>query len=298
MAEPDETNGEAKKRKPNAGSFKPGDPRIRPLQEKAAQAEPLDFSAVGDESTLYDDMRHVRRFPASMDRTEGQKDARKWKAKDLRGFMKAFADLEKVGASRPGKATVSGKAGGDGAAELELGRAWLLRHYPSKEAAIAEAVEEVLRRQRRADAEPDRGTELALADLGNFLEKSQEQEERENEEIAARLDAESIGRTRQQALRAALERERLLLNRVKELEARRPEPEGFGAILRGLTETLDRESRAENLELALRPDAAKVAATLAGVMPGMEERLEMLRRRVTELEQPERVASAPGTRYV
>jgi hypothetical protein len=35
-------------------------------------------------------------MPYQYDRTEGQRDARKWKKEDYKGFLKAFADLERV----------------------------------------------------------------------------------------------------------------------------------------------------------------------------------------------------------
>src|SRR5262245_30125205 len=77
--------------------LKPGqergpDGRIR----KAAVEESIPDNL---EVSLFDDMRHVRRFPVSADRTEGQRDARKWKEGDLDGFMRRYADLEKVWAA-------------------------------------------------------------------------------------------------------------------------------------------------------------------------------------------------------
>jgi len=45
-------------------------------------------------------LQHVRRHPKLMDRTQGQKDARKWKEKDLKGFMTKFADLERAALAR------------------------------------------------------------------------------------------------------------------------------------------------------------------------------------------------------
>jgi hypothetical protein len=35
-----------------------------------------------------------------MDRAQGQKDARKWKEKELKGFMAKFADLERAALAR------------------------------------------------------------------------------------------------------------------------------------------------------------------------------------------------------
>lgn len=50
----------------------------------------------GGPGTLYEDMQHVRRKKAIHDKTQGQRDCRAWKAKDIRGFMMKFADLEKA----------------------------------------------------------------------------------------------------------------------------------------------------------------------------------------------------------
>jgi hypothetical protein len=66
-----------------------------PERESAAPVNGLSAVASGGAS-LYDDMLHVRTRPKSEDRTEGQRDCRKWKTKDLKGFMAKFADLEKV----------------------------------------------------------------------------------------------------------------------------------------------------------------------------------------------------------
>jgi hypothetical protein len=58
---------------------------------------------VGAEASLFQDMQHVRRHPKEMDRRQGQRDARKWKEKDLTGFMRKFADLEKAALTTAGK---------------------------------------------------------------------------------------------------------------------------------------------------------------------------------------------------
>jgi hypothetical protein len=91
-----------KKREPNAGSFKPRDPRIRALKEKAGEIpihapEAITFNVKPElANTLYEDMRFVRRNPKTLDTTEGQKDCRRWKENDLKGFLSKFADLEKA----------------------------------------------------------------------------------------------------------------------------------------------------------------------------------------------------------
>jgi hypothetical protein len=70
--------------------------------ERYVEAQAADLSAVAEESSLLDDMRHVRRFPSSHDRTEGRRDCRKWKKSDLKGFMNRLAALEQAElASKP-----------------------------------------------------------------------------------------------------------------------------------------------------------------------------------------------------
>ena len=86
-----------KKRAPNSGSFKKGDPRIPAVRKRLESEAPESLpDPTPEERTLFEDMRHVRRYPKSADRTEGQKDARKWKNRDLKGFMTAYAALERV----------------------------------------------------------------------------------------------------------------------------------------------------------------------------------------------------------
>jgi hypothetical protein len=47
-------------------------------------------------SSLFQDMMHVHRHSKFYDKTEGQKSCRRWKGKDLRGFMSRLADLASV----------------------------------------------------------------------------------------------------------------------------------------------------------------------------------------------------------
>jgi hypothetical protein len=79
-----------------------------PERHVEAMAQVIDPSAVPEEVSLYEDMRHVRRFPKALDRTAGQRMARKWFGKDLKGWMAKYADLEKattgVKPPEPGKA--------------------------------------------------------------------------------------------------------------------------------------------------------------------------------------------------
>jgi hypothetical protein len=89
---------------------KPFTGRDDPRNGRPSPGPPGDrIAAVADpaaEATLYEDMLHVRRKPRSEDRTEGQRDCRRWKKADLKGFLTKFADLEKaaLGGKLPGQA--------------------------------------------------------------------------------------------------------------------------------------------------------------------------------------------------
>jgi hypothetical protein len=81
----------------NRGQFRAGNPGYGLRREKEDA-----ISAVGDKvAALYDDMKHVRRFPPSCDKSPGQKDCRRWKKLDLKGFMARFAKLEKAQPTKP-----------------------------------------------------------------------------------------------------------------------------------------------------------------------------------------------------
>jgi hypothetical protein len=85
------------------------------LREKPAIDKTADEArAVPDSATLYEDMRFVRHNPKTLDVTEGQKDCRRWKENDLKGFLSKFADLEKArGKEEPAKEEVLADAGSD-----------------------------------------------------------------------------------------------------------------------------------------------------------------------------------------
>lgn len=92
--------GEANaKKKPRGRPFTgKDDPRNR----KAAVA------LVPGDGSLYEDMLYVRTHRRSEDKTEGHRDCRNWKTKDLKGFMAKFAELEKQNTS------LAGRDGGQG----------------------------------------------------------------------------------------------------------------------------------------------------------------------------------------
>ncbi len=71
-----------------------------PVEESPEEPEPEPSnsstpSAVNYLDTLLADMRWVYTNPKRKDRTEGQKAARAWKEKDIRGFMTQMSGLEK-----------------------------------------------------------------------------------------------------------------------------------------------------------------------------------------------------------
>jgi hypothetical protein len=66
--------------------------------------------------------------------------------------------------------------------------------------------------------ERDLGTERSLELIGDLLADFEAKEAKENAELAARPDAAKIGATLQRSLASALEREKRLKERVKELE--------------------------------------------------------------------------------
>ncbi|HEX4591728.1 MAG TPA: hypothetical protein VH120_17455 [Gemmataceae bacterium] len=114
-------------------------------QNRPAVTDPAEVVAI-EESTLYDDMQHVRRYPRTMDRTQGRKDARKWKDRNLSAFLARYADLEKAHAGTKSPAPAQPATyDGDGPcptchrqpniAPEELGPEWLtieqiLKHKP------------------------------------------------------------------------------------------------------------------------------------------------------------------------
>jgi hypothetical protein len=75
---------------------------------EAAAREPVaagngDLAVSADDSSLYEDMKFVRRHPRAFDKTEGQRDARRWKQRDIRSFLSKLADLEKTAMERQGE---------------------------------------------------------------------------------------------------------------------------------------------------------------------------------------------------
>jgi hypothetical protein len=56
-----------------------------PERHVEAQDQAAEITAVTEDVSLYDDMKHVRTLPKALDRTEGQRTVRKWLEKDLKG---------------------------------------------------------------------------------------------------------------------------------------------------------------------------------------------------------------------
>ncbi len=104
-----------RKRRANDGPLKPrgkpftgrDDPRnSQNMQALLRDAPPLGNAAEvqlvpGEfEWTLYDGMRHVLSRPKGEDRTEVQRDCRRWKEQNISAFMGKYADLEQAFAKR------------------------------------------------------------------------------------------------------------------------------------------------------------------------------------------------------
>jgi hypothetical protein len=90
------TNQSPKKRRARGRPFVKNDARIKQNIE-AARNGPIELPPpVFSDATLYEDMKHVRQVDSRYDRTESQRDARRWKKENLREFLKTFADLEKA----------------------------------------------------------------------------------------------------------------------------------------------------------------------------------------------------------
>lgn len=112
MTSADELSDAKPKRNPNSlANLRRGRDSERELAARAGLVE------LPPETTLFEDMCHVRRFPKSMDVTPAQKDCRLWKEKDIKGFMAKWAELEAAqraaGEAAPNGATEQPDAGSE-----------------------------------------------------------------------------------------------------------------------------------------------------------------------------------------
>jgi hypothetical protein len=201
--------------------------------------------AAGD-GTLFEDMRHVRRFPASRDRTEGQRDARRWKQQDFKGFMTRLADLE--------KAALAGQAKAPGAPPPAV-------------------------------PERDAGSERARKLLREGIARDEAEQARRDAELAGQPGAAERGRARQEELRAALWREReAMLACTGLFDARRDALTENDCFMVELHITFHQHLRARALELAARPDPGNVIDSLERALKSTAEREAKWREGIAELE--------------
>jgi len=81
-----------------------GKPRGKPMQGNAdPRRQGASKLPLGDTS-LFEDMTYVRSHSKEEDRTEGHRDARRWKEKDLKGFLSRLSALEEAKARESGQA--------------------------------------------------------------------------------------------------------------------------------------------------------------------------------------------------
>lgn len=93
--EPESQPENEPKKKPRGKPFTGrADPRNGNQRREEGEAAPEPVTQ--DEQGLLAAMVWVQNNPRALDRTELQKDCRKWKAKDLKGFMAKRADLERA----------------------------------------------------------------------------------------------------------------------------------------------------------------------------------------------------------
>jgi hypothetical protein len=82
--------------KPESAAESAKKPRGKPFQKGntigayGRGGKPLVYT----QASLLQDMRHVRSQPASCDTSEGERDCRRWKQTDLKGFLERLATLE------------------------------------------------------------------------------------------------------------------------------------------------------------------------------------------------------------
>jgi hypothetical protein len=137
---------------------------------------------------------------------------------------------------------------------------------------------------------------LAQRTIEEQLAQIEVQQAKEDAELAARPDADSLGASRQAELREALWRERQLMERVRELERKRGEPpDELGGFMHRMFDTFYSEERVRHAELAVRPDAAKIAGSLQKALEEVIERENQLQHRVKELEAEGEIAQQPST---
>ena len=236
----------------------------RPPAVQAAPAAEGGVTALASpDGTLFEDMRHVRRFPATEDRTEGQRDARRWKEQDFKGFMAKFADLEKAALAPKALSPARGGAfaGLQSQAFEELGQCPTCGHW-----------------QR------DEGRERAQKVLREGIARDEAAQAARDAALAAQPGAKERGRTLQEELRAALWRERQPMAEWARLfdahrDALTRQDQTFGE----LHTTFYRQMRARALELVARPDPENVIDSIERALKSVPEREAMWQKGVADL---------------
>jgi hypothetical protein len=234
-----------------------GRPRGRPFSKGGDERQAHRLAAVKTDAAsdldeqqaspdLYRDMLHVYTKQAQEDRTQGQKDCRKWKAKDLKGFMAKLADLEKARAGRGGKA--------EDPSEPEDGY------------------------------EPDEGDRRLEALLAKGIADGKEEQAQEDAKLASRPDAVKQGASLQAELKAALWRERLLLDEVAAWKRRGlSEEEQHKGMMNDMFVDWCIYQRLWHIELAVRPEPEKVIGSLQKAVEGTQGRERNERATLREL---------------
>jgi hypothetical protein len=238
-------DGTAGMKKPRGRPFTgPDDPRNRQNIEAAwaAAGDVSGLALVGPVepgTQLYRDMLHVYSRPKGQDRTQGHRDCRRWKDRDLKGFMAKLADLEKaqIGAK---PAAPPGEPEGPGTAE-------------------------------------DPGTDRALALIDRLLSEGEASRNEEDARLAAQPGAAQKGRALQEELRAALWRERQ--GRELREKAREGIADPAERKITRILEESAPETRAEYCELAIHQEPGKILASLENALKATADSEEWLARR-------------------
>jgi hypothetical protein len=220
------------------------DGKLLPKQSPAAYGEPA-----GDPSVppLYRAMKLVLGLPEAADRTQYKRSARRMLEQKPVEFGNKLADYEKA-----------------------LAAASAHRRTPHSESGDS--------------VQRDEGSERVEALLEDLIAKHQDELAKEDAELAARSNAAELGKARQQSLKEALERERLLRVQVAELRrARKNVPDENHRLMEEGFAECHGALRAQDIELAIRPDPANILASLEHALSATRERVEIFQRELDHL---------------
>jgi hypothetical protein len=208
-----------------------------------------------EEETLLGAMKWVQTRPKGEDRTELQRDCRIWKQKRLTEFLSKRADLEKAAlAGKAGPSAPKGAFAGlaspafEGSGECPTCGTWV----------------------------KDEGSERVQELLRDGIARDEAEQAREDAERAVQPGARELGRAKQEELKAALWRERQVMLECTGRYGDRLDKEMFI--------DWNRQCRAQDLELAVRPDPENVLDSLEKALQSVPEREQEWRKGVTELE--------------